>query len=244
MQTNFRIHFKPLELLAKIPRGAIFGVLLLSALVAFEMFNYSTTDYALRDLLGDLSFAGMRWATLLTIAFCGIDFAGVARLFTAQQDGEEHKEVWYLFGAWLLAATMNATLTWWGVSMAIVNHSLKSTAVVDANVLTQIVPVFVALMVWVSRILIIGTLSVAGDRLIWGHAQPVQRRSSSGSLNRGGVTVGRPVVNASPVRPVSTANVTQMGGRPVAGSGRPEPTYHSMTMAPRSTDDSSNLRQQ
>ena len=241
MQTITHIKFKPLALLAKIPRGAIFGALLLSALVAFEMFNYSTTEYALRDLLGDLSFAGMRWATLLTIAFCGIDFAGIARLFTPEQGGEEHKEVWYLFGAWLLAATMNATLTWWGVSMAIVNHSLKSTAVVDANVLTQIVPVFVALMVWVSRILIIGTLSVAGDRLIWGQAQPVQRRSTSGSPNMGGVTVGRPVVSA---RPVSTASVAGMGGRPVAGSGRPEPTYHSMTMAPRSTDDSSSLLKQ
>ena len=96
--------------------GLLFGVLILAALLAFELFNYSTTDYALRDLLGNLQFAGIPWATILAIAFCGMDFAGIARLFTPEQGADEPKEVWYLFGAWLLAATMNAVLTWWGRS--------------------------------------------------------------------------------------------------------------------------------
>ncbi len=56
-------------------RGLIFGVIIIAALLAFEAFNYSTTDYALRDLLGDLKFLGVHWATILTVAFCGIDFA-------------------------------------------------------------------------------------------------------------------------------------------------------------------------
>ena len=66
----------------------------------------------------------MRWATILAIAFCGIDFAGIARLFTPEQGADEPKEVWYLFGAWLLAATMNAMLTWWGVAIAILSHEV------------------------------------------------------------------------------------------------------------------------
>jgi len=136
------------------------------ALIAFEMFNYSTTDFALNDLLGTLKFLGIPWSTILAIAFCGIDFAGIARLFTPEQGMDEPKEVWYLFGAWLLAATMNAILTWWGVSMAIVSHPVRSTPVVDTNTLTHVVPVFVAVMVWVIRVLIIGTLSVAGDRML------------------------------------------------------------------------------
>ncbi|MCJ7622830.1 MAG: hypothetical protein MUO76_04950, partial [Anaerolineaceae bacterium] len=86
----------------------IFGIIIFTALIAFEMFNYSTTDFALRDLLGELRFANIRWATILSIAFCGIDFAGIARLFTPQIGADEPKEIWYLFGAWLLAATMNA----------------------------------------------------------------------------------------------------------------------------------------
>jgi hypothetical protein len=126
----------------QIKRGMVFGLLIVSALLAFELFNYSTTDFALSDLLGDLKFLGFRWATILAVAFCGIDFAGIARLFTPEQGADEPAEVWYLFGAWMLAALMNAMLTWWGV-----------------------VPIFVAVMVWLIRVLIIGTISMAGDRL-------------------------------------------------------------------------------
>ncbi len=106
----------------RVNRGLAFGFLIIAALLAFEIFNYSTTDFALRDLLGDLNFMGVRWATILAIAFCGIDFAGIARLFTPEEGADEPAEVWYLFGAWLLAATMNAMLTWWGVSIAILRH--------------------------------------------------------------------------------------------------------------------------
>ncbi len=159
----------------KLRPGLFFGLIILSALIAFELFNFSTTDYALRDLLGDLRFAGIRWSTILSIAFCGIDFAGIARLFTPEQGAEEPKEVWYLLGAWMLAATMNAILTWWGVSLAITSHSLSSTSVVDKETLVNVVPVFVALMVWIIRILIIGSLSVAGERLFSRLASQIAR---------------------------------------------------------------------
>ena len=78
----------------KVHPGLIFVLILLVALIAFEMFNYSTTDYALNDLLGTLQFLGIPWSTILAIAFCGIDFAGIARLFTPQQGSDEPKEVW------------------------------------------------------------------------------------------------------------------------------------------------------
>ncbi|HEX7976584.1 MAG TPA: hypothetical protein VF498_19390, partial [Anaerolineales bacterium] len=51
-----RIHFR---------RGLAFGVIIITALFAFEIFNYSTTDYALTDLLGELSFLGVHWSTIL-----------------------------------------------------------------------------------------------------------------------------------------------------------------------------------
>ena len=44
-----------------VKRGAIFGVILIAALLAFEVFNYSTTAFALADVLGDLTTAGLRW---------------------------------------------------------------------------------------------------------------------------------------------------------------------------------------
>ena len=39
----------------KLRRGLLFGLLILVALLFFELFNYSTTDYSLSDLLGDPS---------------------------------------------------------------------------------------------------------------------------------------------------------------------------------------------
>jgi hypothetical protein len=148
----------------RIQRGLVFGAIILTALFAFEAFNYGTTHYALSDLLGDLSFAGLSWATILAIAFCGIDFAGIARLFTPETCNKRN-DSWFLFGAWMLAATMNAMLTWWGVSLAILHHQSSGTAVIERETLLRIVPVFVAIMVWLIRILMIGTFSIAGDRL-------------------------------------------------------------------------------
>jgi hypothetical protein len=143
----------------------VFGVLIVVALLAFELFNYSTTEFALKDILGGLRFAGIPWATILAIAFCGIDFAGLARMFTPEAGADEPREVWYLFGAWMLAAMMNAMLTWWGVSIAISNHETLGNGIVARRTLIQVVPVFVAIMVWLIRVLIIGTFSATGDRL-------------------------------------------------------------------------------
>ena len=147
-------------------RGAAWGMMIIGALLAFEVFNFSTTQYALHDMLGDLTFAGMKWSTILAIAFCGIDFAGIARIFTPEQGRDEPAEVYYLFGAWILAAGFNATLTWWGVSVAIAqNGSIQGTAAMSSETITKVVPIFVAAMVWLVRLLIIGTFSLAGERL-------------------------------------------------------------------------------
>ncbi len=218
----------------KISPGLIFAFIILMALLAFEIFNYSTTDYALTDLLGDLRFAGVRWATILSIAFCGIDFAGIARLFTPEQGNEEPKEVWYLFGAWLLAATMNAILTWWGVSMAVVTHSVSSTTVMSASTLTKIVPIFVAIMVWVIRILIIGSLSLAGDRLLWGRASTQPRASAPqrSSYNSANNRVPAPMQAAPAPRPAATRPMETSNNTP-GNNGRQDPTYHSLSFAPR-----------
>lgn len=146
-------------------RGMLMYLILGIALIGFEAINFSTTQYALTDLLGSLKFAGLQWATILSIAFCGIDFAGIARLFLPEESDDQAREVWYLFGAWLLAATMNATLTWWGVSMALSQHTIRSTEIIDPKLLMQAVPVIVALVVWVTRILLIGSFSRVGSHM-------------------------------------------------------------------------------
>ncbi len=154
------------QALSKVSGATASLALILGALVFFEIFNFSTTNYALGDLLGNLRFAGLPWATILAMAFCAIDFAGIARLLSPSQTKAEPREYWYLFGAWLIAATMNAALTWWGVSMAIVNHTVQSSAVISTGTLLKVVPVFVAVLVWVIRILIIGSISHTYNRIM------------------------------------------------------------------------------
>lgn len=212
----------------KIQRGLLFGFLIVVALISFEMFNFSTTEYSLRDLLGNLRFMGVSWATILSIAFCGIDFAGLARMFTPEQGGDEPNEVWYLFGAWLLAATMNALLTWWGVSVAILNHGPSGNSILAQTTVIKVVPVFVAIMVWLIRVLIIGTFSLAGDRLF---SQSARRSSSNYQQYR------QSSRSAGQVRPLPSHSMTQSSFHPVpkpAQSGatfqRPEPSYHPISV--------------
>jgi hypothetical protein len=231
----------------RLRRGLIFGIIIVTALLAFELFNYSTTDFALSDLLGDLEFLSIRWATILSIAFCGIDFAGIARLFTPEEGRQEPSEVWYLFGAWLMAATMNAMLTWWGVSLAVMKHTSLGNEVVARETLLKVVPVFVAIMVWLIRVLIIGTFSVAGERMFsqsdtraparprqvnysapLNAPLPIQNGVSSRALgSRSLAPAPAPRTMAPPAhRPApKPANIPET--IPV----RPEPTYHPVTMS-------------
>ncbi len=215
----------------RIRRGLAWGLIIIGALLAFEIFNYSTTEFALNDVLGDLSFIGLRWSTILALAFCGIDFAGIARLFTPEQGRDEPAEVWYLFGAWLLAATMNAMLTWWGVSVAIVeNSNLAGSQVMSTATLTNVVPVFVAVMVWLIRVLIIGTFSVAGDRLF----SQAEGRAGFRPISSNQKTV-RPTPSIPQTRQpqpaVSSFRAAPKPTRPDNGFSRPEPSYHNISMS-------------
>lgn len=226
----------------RMQRGMLFGTLIVAALLAFEIFNFGTTEFALRDLLGDLTFLGVRWASILAIAFCGIDFAGIARIFTPEQGADEPTEVWYLFGAWLLAAAMNAMLTWWGVSIAILNHETLGNAVVARETLLKVVPIFVAIMVWLIRVLVIGTFSVAGDRIF---SQLDQYRAPSVSKSAASRPTYRPKTTRRPATATSfrpapksarRAQYTQYHEEPEYaplenGYARPEPTYHPVSMS-------------
>ncbi len=151
-------------------RTLIIGVILFIALIAFEIFNFDTTQFALESLLGDITFVGLKWATILAIAFCAIDFAGLFRLFTPERGRDEPRAVWYLMGAWLLGATMNAVMTWWAVSLTLLNHEFGNE-VLSRQQLLRYVPIFVAVLVWLTRILFIGSFTMAGEKLFHGDAR-------------------------------------------------------------------------
>jgi hypothetical protein len=230
MNRSFRINVTPFLRGTVVRRGALFGAILVAALLAFELFNFATTSFALGDVLGDLSTAGLRWSTVLALAFCGIDFAGIARLFTPQQGTNEPAEVWYLFGAWLLAAAFNAALTWWGVSLAIASHTPEGSILVGRGAITTTIPVLVAAMVWLIRVLIIGTFSLAGESMFSISARDARPAGPKGALAAG---YARPATRSvAPVQAVAQA------AAPAA-----EPTYHPIGMSARSHQGGAGLHQ-
>ena len=220
-------------------RGAVFGFILITALAAFEIFNYSTTQFALADILGDLRSAGIPWSVVLAIAFCGIDFAGIARLFTPQQGRDEPTEVWYLFGAWLLAAGFNAALTWWGVSVAIVNHRAAGGILIGQTLMVKVVPVLVAIMVWMIRVLIIGTFSLAGENMFsMADDRPASRASAPRvSAYRSERPISQRMPSTPPTPVYARPAPKPMPAPAPAPLPRPEPTYHPIGMSAGPQDD-------
>jgi len=234
---NIKMQLLPFLKSASLKRGAIFGSILISALLAFEVFNYGTTSFALQDVLGNLKFAGIQWSTILAFAFCGIDFAGIARIFTPEQGRDEPAEVWYLFGAWLLAAGFNAMLTWWGVSVAILNHTAEGGSLVGQATMLKVVPIFVAVMVWLIRVLIIGTFSIAGERLFTladAGQRPASYQNNSPRPAASQPWTSNPSTSLRTSLPSQNYPRPAPKPRPAPSAGYnvnyPEPTYHPVGM--------------
>jgi len=216
-------------------RGLIFGVIILCALLAFEVFNFSSTLFALSDILGNLAFGPLRWATILAFAFCAIDFAGIARIFTPEQGRNEPAEVWYLFAAWFLAAAFNATLTWWGVSVAILQQNAAGGVLLGATTMVKVVPIFVAAMVLLIRVLLINTFSIAGDRIFSFAENRSPRYQSQPSYRPNTESLRTPSESFPRPAPKPTP----------AAASRPlynEPTYHPVGMSAQERGDNSNVR--
>lgn len=236
MNRSVSLNMSPLLHKAALKRGLIFGGIILSALLAFEVFNFSSTAFALSDVLGDLAFGPFKWATILAFAFCAIDFAGIARIFTPEQGRQEPAEVWYLFGAWFLAAAFNASLTWWGVSIAVMKHTAEGGALLGPSGMTKVVPVVVAVMVLAIRVLLINTFSVAGDRIF---SMGEDRQTSYQNK-----PTYRPSSNNSNTYRAPSQSYPRPVPKPVAAapsrSNYNEPTYHPIGMSAQGQNNQNN----
>jgi hypothetical protein len=154
-----------------------------------------------------------------------------------------------LFGAWLLAATMNAMLTWWGVSLAILGHNTLGNDVVNRNTLLHVVPIFVAVLIWLIRVLIIGSFSAAGDR-IFGSSGPHQRTAGR-AYSRTPITQTTNSALESHPSVSRTANAS-LSQRPLTPkppianraearfSNQAEPSYRSLSMSASTNTQRSN----
>ena len=132
--------------------------------------------------------------------------------------------MWFSFGAWILAATMNAILTWWGIVMAMQTHLVLSASVVDAGFVSKSVPIFIALMVWLIRIFLIGTFSKKGDRMLHEAMSPGAEKLSRRELRQ---------AQSRAAHPKPTGASLKMGFNPSSMAKplrnqkafRPDPTY-------------------
>ncbi len=207
-ETGRSFDFSLAEGQSPVSRKLVIAAILGVALIAFEVFNFDTTQFALTNLLGEVRFGGVLWASILAIAFCAIDFAGLVRIFTPQRGREEPRSVWFLTGAWFLGTIANAVMTWWAVSLTLLSHDFGNE-VLSREALLRYVPIFVAMLVWLTRILFIGAFSVAGEEVF--------------DLNRASSRETQPA--AKPARPAEQPAVTQAAAR------QPRPSQS--TPAPR-----------
>lgn len=147
---------------SSLTRRTLIIAILTLAIFAFEIFNFDTTRFALSQLLGTTSFWGVPWAAILAIAFCSIDFAGLLHIFSAD---ENDRYIWYMMGAWLMGATLNAIMTWYAVLTVLLTHA-TGNEIISRQQILQLAPIFVALLVWLTRIFFIGGMTVAGDKVL------------------------------------------------------------------------------
>ena len=220
-----------------VPKKTAVGIILIVALIAFEIFNFDTTQFALKSLLGETQFLGLMWATILAIAFCSIDFAGLVRLFTPERGENEPKEVWYLTGAWLLGATMNAVMTWWAVSLTLLQNNFGNE-VLSREQLLLYVPIFVAVLVWLTRILFIGAFSVAGDHIFDFHGTnkgtaPVKAKSAP---KRKAVTSGVPRRKPAPAMAAPQQSRVTPPQQSRAYRPAPKPQPRTLSAAPQQAE--------
>lgn len=131
------------------------AVFSLFALLIFEVFNYLSTNYALADILGGLSIVGIQLAALLAIAFCVIDCTFLVRIFGSKPISEEPSSIWYLFGAWFLAAAFNATLTWWGTAIFFMALGIA---------IPPFLPVTFAAIVLVVRLALVANILMSSEK--------------------------------------------------------------------------------
>lgn len=174
-----------------------YTLVMLAALIAFECFNFSTTDFALQGMFGSMGMGALRWSTILALAFCGMDLAGITKLLASSKN-DRSSAGWYLLGAWVVAATMNAGLTWWGVSVAIYNQPADSMLVLDPITFVTAIPLLVSFGVWLIRILIIGALVFSfNPKAEPQSAKPIQahKRAMGFSDNRQAVPSGYKPLN-------------------------------------------------
>ena len=143
---------RPIHYLQKLGfrRRSLIHSLLVIGNISFMVFTYATVAYALHDVFGDLRFWGIRWASILTFNFSGIEYAGLARLLTPDSE-DPPSETKYLLMAWILVTIFNSLLIWWTIHIGFTDPQNPYYADIP-SVSPNIVAIIIVLLVWIIKI--------------------------------------------------------------------------------------------
>ena len=148
-------------------KTAVIALIITIAFLGFELFNFDTTRYALAHLMRGHTFLGLEWAAILAFAFGSIDLAGLVRLITPEQAlKDEPLEIWLLLGAWFIGACLNATMTWYAMTLVIAPLGVDAATMPSVhNTVLHYAPIFITFLVWLTRVTLISSIALTLDRL-------------------------------------------------------------------------------
>lgn len=161
--------FPPLPVRRK---TAVIATIITLAVIGFERFNFDTTRFALTAIMRGRTFAGLSWATVLALAFCSLDLAGLVRVFTLAPAAKQTSlELWLMTAAWLLGATLNAAMTWYAMALLIAPLGADIGAALFSHAqMLHAAPLLIATLVWLTRILLISSVTLTLERFMQGQA--------------------------------------------------------------------------
>ena len=161
--------FPPLPVSRK---TAVIATIITLAVIGFELFNFDTTRFALAAVMRGHTFAGLGWATVLALAFCSLDLAGLVRVFTLEPAAKQTSlELWLMTAAWLLGATLNAAMTWYAMALLIAPLGADIGAALFSHAqMLHAAPLLIATLVWLTRILLISSVTLTLERFMQNQA--------------------------------------------------------------------------
>ena len=135
-------------------------VMLAIGMLSFELFNYATTELGIKSLIGDGKVLSISIASVFAIAFCFADIGGIARVFTPQTSlSDEPLEVYLAMGGWIIAAIINAGMTWYALLTMMSGRALGNEIVSQEALLTY-APFIGALATLLVRFMLVNSIVI------------------------------------------------------------------------------------
>lgn len=200
------------------------STLLILSWMAFELFNYVSTEAVIHTWIGsvliDLGFLSISWSTLMAVAFCATDLGGLAAIFTPETGKDESIEVKILFVIWMFTSLFNAVLTWLGILNQMQTQPFGGNMALSREMILTVFPFMLAAFLYAVRITLIMTIvkmidgkTVLSDlvkfkpRAVMGQQpKPQQQPQGKPSWGWGGNNRGKPQPQPQPARTFSGGN--------------------------------------